>query len=134
MCFIARQRREELNTLGNPSSHSAALGHTVHPDACFSVFQRNSRWTRFLSVVLLLSVLAAMTIAATHVHADNKVDHAHCSLCQMASEMVAVCAVVLAIFLLSEISYAIRRERAIELTLWQPSVPRVRPPPTFLFA
>ena len=134
MCFIARQRREELNPLGNPSSHSAVHDLTIHPYAYFSVFQRNSRWIRFLSVVLLLSVFVAMTVAATHVHTDNKVDHAHCSLCQMASEMVAVCAVVLAIFLLSEISYTIRRERAIELTLWQPSVPRVRPPPTFLFA
>lgn len=134
MCFIVRQGREELNTLGNPSSHSVALGHTVHPYAHSSVFQRNSRWTRFFSVVLLLSVLVAMTVAATHVHTDNKVDHAHCSLCQMASEMVVVCAVVLAISLLSEISRAIWCERPIQLALWKPSVPRVRPPPTFLFA
>ena len=95
--------------------------------------QRNSKWTRCLWLVLLLSVLMVMTAAAAHVHKDNAVAHDHCSLCQMASEMVAVCAVILALLLLDEISHTVFCEPSITLALWKPSVPRVRPPPIFLF-
>lgn len=98
-----------------------------------TLFQRNSRLNRCLWLVLLLSVLVAMTVAAAHVHTDNKVAHNHCSLCQMTSEMVAICAVILALLFLNEVSHATFIEHTVHIALWKPNVPDVRPPPFFLF-
>lgn len=98
-----------------------------------AIFQRNSRLNRCLWLILLLTVIVAMMAAASHVHTDKQLAHDHCSLCQLASEMVAFCAVILAILLLEEISTLYSVERTIPVPFWKPSVPRVRPPPSFLF-
>jgi len=49
----------------------------------------------FLSVLVLLCVFSAATVAATHLHPDGRaLDDPHCNLCMLHSTLVAVVATV----------------------------------------
>lgn len=98
-----------------------------------SAFQRNSRLGQFLWLVVLVSVIAAMVVSASHIHPEKLLAHDHCTMCQLASELVAVCVAVLAILLGLKVLLQRPIQKHIRLAHWKPSVPRVRPPPSFLF-
>ncbi len=98
-----------------------------------SIFQRNSRLSRCIWLVLLVSVMVAMVASAAHIHTEKQLAHDHCTMCQLASGLVAICAAVVAILLGLAVSHQSLIEKHIHLALWKPSVPQVRPPPSFLF-
>lgn len=98
-----------------------------------NAFQRNSRLSQFLWLVVLVCVIAAMVASASHIHPEKQLAHDHCSMCQLASGLIAVCVAVVAILLGLTVSLQSSVEKHIRLALWKPSVPQVRPPPPFLF-
>jgi hypothetical protein len=82
-----------------------------------------------LSVLVLLCVFSAATVAATHVHPDGRApDDPHCNLCMLHSTLVAVVATVALCISLQLLMFTQEHESELPgFVVFR--IPSIRPPP-----
>jgi hypothetical protein len=92
---------------------------------------QHSKSKVLLSVILAVIVVCSLSAAAAHSHPLNHhhEDLAHCNLCVLAAELVAICAALLITLACAVKRSYVRPAAEVYLSNWQLPAQRIRPPP-----